>query len=59
MLGVWQRIEAWERNTFSFLHMAQAFVTAAAAITLALGVYLYAPSPPCAAPLTNRIIWKL
>jgi hypothetical protein len=44
MPGVWQRIEARQRNTFSFLHMAQAFVTAAAAVTLALGVYLYVPN---------------
>jgi len=43
MPGVWQRIEAQQRNTFSFLHMAQAFATAAVAATLALGVYLYLP----------------
>jgi len=43
MPGVWQRIEARQRNTFSFLHMAQAFATAAAAATLALGIYLYVP----------------
>jgi len=43
MPGVWQRIEARQRSTFSFLRMAQAFATAAAAVTLALGVYLYLP----------------
>jgi hypothetical protein len=43
MPGVWQRIEARQRNTFSFLRMAQVFATAAAAATLALGVCLYLP----------------
>jgi hypothetical protein len=43
MPGVWQRIEARQRSTFSFLHMAQVFATGAAAVTLALGVYLYLP----------------
>ena len=43
MPAVWRRIEAQQRNTFSFLRMAQAFVTAAAAAVLALGVYLYLP----------------
>ena len=43
MPGVWQRIEARQLATFSFRRMAQAFVTAAAAVTVALGVYLYLP----------------
>jgi len=43
MPGVWQRIEARQRSAFSFLRMEQAFATAAAAVTLALGVYLYLP----------------
>ena len=44
MPRVWQRIEARQRFAFSFRHMAQGFVTAAAALTVALGVYLYLPS---------------
>ena len=43
MPNLWQRIEARQRFTFSFRHMAQAFVTAALALCIALGVYLAMP----------------
>jgi len=43
MPGVWQRIEARRRFTFSFHHMANGFVTAAVALTIVLGVYMSLP----------------
>jgi hypothetical protein len=43
MPGLWQRIEARQSFTFSFRRMVSGFVTAAAALTLALGVYMAIP----------------
>ena len=45
MPNLWQRIEARQRTTFSFRRMAQAFVTAAVALSIALGVYMAMPHP--------------
>ena len=39
MPDLWQRIEARQSYTFSFRRMANAFVTAAVALSIALGVY--------------------
>jgi hypothetical protein len=44
MPNLWQRIEARQSFTFSFGRMAGAFVTAALALSLALGVFLSLPS---------------
>ena len=52
MPGVWQRIEARQRFGFSFTRMANGFVTAAAALTLVLGVYMSWPHAPATPPLT-------
>lgn len=46
MPELWQRIEARQTFTFSFRRMANAFVTAGLALTLALGVYMAVPSKP-------------
>jgi Ser/Thr protein kinase RdoA (MazF antagonist) len=39
MPDLWRKIEARQTFTFSFRRMANAFVTAAVAMTIALGVY--------------------
>src|SRR6185436_11455408 len=39
MPNLWQRIESRQSFTFSFRRMANAFVTAAVALSIALGVY--------------------
>ena len=39
MPELWQRIESRQSFTFSFRRMANAFVTAAVALSIALGVY--------------------
>ena len=39
MPELWQRIESRQNFTFSFRRMANAFVTAAVALSIALGVY--------------------
>ena len=39
MPNLWQRIESRQSYTFSFRRMANAFVTAAVALSIALGVY--------------------
>jgi len=44
MPNLWQKIDARQRVAFSFSRMASAFVTAALALSLALGVYLSVPS---------------
>jgi len=44
MPELWDRIGARQRVTFSFSRMAGAFVTAALALSIALGVYLAAPA---------------
>jgi hypothetical protein len=43
MPDLWQKIEARQSLTFSFGRMASAFVTAALAASLALGIYLALP----------------
>jgi len=43
MPTLWGRIEARQSFSFSFRRMANGFVTAAAALTIALGVYMYLP----------------
>ena len=43
MPTLWGRIESRQNFTFSFTRMANAFVTAALALTIALGVYMYMP----------------
>jgi hypothetical protein len=43
MPALWGRIESRQSFTFSFQRMANAFVTAAVALTIALGVYMYIP----------------
>ena len=45
MPNLWSRIETRQRTTFSFRRMAQAFVTAAVALSIALGVYMAMPHP--------------
>jgi len=44
MPNLWQRIEARQTYTFSFRRMANALVTAAVALTIALGVYMSIPN---------------
>ena len=43
MPNIWARIEARQRYTFSFRRMANAFVTAALALSIGMGVYLSFP----------------
>jgi hypothetical protein len=43
MPQLWQRIESHQRTTFSFRRMAQAWVTAAVALSIAAGVYMAVP----------------
>jgi len=43
MPALWGRIEARQNFTFSFRRMANGFVTAAVALTIALGVYMNLP----------------
>jgi hypothetical protein len=43
MPNLWQRIEARQTYAFSFRRMAGAFVTAALALSVALGVYMAVP----------------
>ena len=45
MPNLWQRIEARQNNAFSFRRMANALVTAAVALSIALGVYMSIPGP--------------
>src|SRR5262249_8114040 len=45
MPNLWSRIEARQRTTFSFRRMAQAFVTAAVALSIALVVSMAMPHP--------------
>jgi hypothetical protein len=45
MPGLWQRIEARRNFAFSFQRMVRGFVTVAAALTIAIGVYVSLPSP--------------
>src|SRR6516162_5558629 len=41
---LWRRIEARQTFTFSFRRRASAFVTAALALTIAMGVYMAIPN---------------
>lgn len=43
MPNLWQRIESRQTVTFTFRRMANAFVTAAVALSIALGVYMAIP----------------
>lgn len=43
MPNLWQRIESRQKFTFSFSRMANAFATAAVALSIALGVYMSIP----------------
>jgi len=43
MPALWGRIESRQNFTFSFRRMANGFVTAAVALTIALGVYMSMP----------------
>lgn len=43
MPSLWRRIEARQNVTFSMQRMVRGFVTAAAAITIAIGVYVSLP----------------
>jgi hypothetical protein len=43
MPTLWQKIESRQTFTFSFRRMANTFAAAAAALTLALTVYMYVP----------------
>ncbi|HEY1339581.1 MAG TPA: hypothetical protein VGF59_18835 [Bryobacteraceae bacterium] len=43
MPNLWAQIESRQRYTFSFRRMASAMVTAAVALSIALGVYLSMP----------------
>ena len=45
MPELWQRIESRQSFAFSFQRMANAFVTAALALSIALGVYMSIPRP--------------
>ena len=46
MPNLWARIESRQSFTFSFRRMANAFVTAAVALSIALGVYISIPRTP-------------
>ena len=50
MPTLWSRIEARQTFTFSFRRMANAFLTAAMAASLALGVYMALPHRAAANP---------
>jgi len=43
MPNLWRRIEARKNLAFSFQRMVRGFVTAAAAVTIAIGVYVSLP----------------
>ncbi len=46
MPNLWARIESRQTFLFSFRRMANAFVTAALALSIALGVYMTVPRSP-------------
>jgi hypothetical protein len=50
MPNLWQRIESRQTVTFTFRRMANAFVTAAVAMSIALGVYMAIPRAQTAVP---------
>jgi len=43
MPELWKRIESRQKFTFSFRRMASGFVTAALALTIAMGIYMAIP----------------
>jgi hypothetical protein len=43
MPALWGRIESRQSFVFSFRRMANGFITAAAALTIVLGAYMYMP----------------
>jgi hypothetical protein len=43
MPNLWAKIDSRQRATFSFRRMAGAFVTAAVALSIALGIYMSVP----------------
>jgi len=52
MPELWQRIESRQTVTFTFRRMANAFVTAAVAMSIALGVYMAIPRNQAVAPMS-------
>src|SRR4051812_12219223 len=52
MPELWRKIEARQTFTFSFQRMASAFVTAAVALSIGLGVYMSMPHSNSSAPQT-------
>jgi hypothetical protein len=52
MPELWQRIESRQKFTFSFRRMANAFVAAAVALSVALGVYMAIPRTPASVPMS-------
>jgi len=52
MPELWRKIESRRTYTFSFSRMANAFVTAALALTIALGVYMSIPHANAYSPDT-------
>jgi hypothetical protein len=52
MPELWRKIESRQTFTFSFSRMANAFVTAALALTIALGVYMSVPHASAYSPQT-------
>jgi len=58
MPNLWQRIEARQTYTFSFRRMANAFVTAALALSLGLGVYMSIPAPTRTLPKVISRLWR-
>lgn len=53
MPNLWQRIESRQTFTFSLRRMANGFVTAAVALSIALGVYMMSiPRSPASAPMS-------
>src|SRR5471030_854431 len=52
MPNLWAKIESRQTFTFSFRRMANAFVTAAVALSIALGVYMSVPRASAQFPQT-------
>jgi len=60
MPELWARIESRQSFTFSFRRMANAFATAAVALSLALGVYMAIPSSnPYSYSETYVTCWRM
>ena len=52
MPDLWRRIESRQTVTFTFRRMANAFVTAAVALSIALGVFMAIPRTQATVPLS-------